>query len=78
LRYPYLHAFLAELINSSRLTKEHDLELVAVGVVVNKVCEFLIGLVILKWNVDGYLRLQVHAVVLNCLQLFRLATYLLE
>jgi len=47
------HALCTELVNTFRLTHEHDLELVTLGVVVDELGKALVDGVILAGNVDG-------------------------
>jgi len=59
------HTLLTELIDTLRLAHEHDLELVAVGEVVDVVAERHIDLVLLDGDVDSDAALQVDDVLLK-------------
>ena len=64
-----VNALLSELVNTLRLTHEHDLQLLSVGVVVDVLGKRLVDGVALDGNVDGNSRLQVDDVGLEGLHL---------
>ena len=55
----------SELVNTLRLTHEHDLQFTALRIVVDILSQFLVSDVILDWNVDGNPLLQVNNVLLE-------------
>jgi len=58
-----LDSLAAELVDTLTLTHEHDLQLLAVGVVVDVLSNALVDLVVLDWNVHSNTRFQVNDVV---------------
>ena len=71
--YPY--ALCAELVHSLRLTHEHDLELLSVGVVVDVLSQLLVKCIVLDWDIHGDASLQIDDVLA---QLFDLVVGLIK
>jgi len=55
----------SEFVDTFRLSEEHDLQLLAVGVVIDVLRQFLVGLVALLWDVDGNSGLEIDDVALE-------------
>lgn len=76
------HTLAAELVNALRLTHEHDLELLAVRVVIDVLRDLFVDLVVLHRNVHGDARLQIDDVVAQhfnlSLQVVHIALSLLQ
>ncbi len=52
----------AEFVDTLSRAHEHDLEFLAVRIVVDILCKFLVDHVILDWNVDSDSRLEIDNV----------------
>ena len=63
------HPLGAKLVDTFRLPHEHDLKLGPLRVVVDELCQLLVNLVFLNWDVDGNPLLQVDHVLLEGLDL---------
>ena len=59
----------SELVDSLRLTHEHDLEFRSLWVVVDELGQLLVSKVFLHWNVNSDSLLQVNDVLLESLNL---------
>ena len=59
----------AELVDALCLAHEHQLQLVAIWVVVDELCHLLVDLITLDWHVDGNSCFQVDDVVFESLSL---------
>ncbi len=68
----------AELVDTFGLAHEHDLQLLAVGVVIDVLRQLLVDLVVLHWNVDGDARLQVDDVLAQRVNLSLVILHLLQ
>ena len=53
----------AELVGALTLPHEHQLKLITIWVVVDKLCNAAIDCIIFDWHVDGYTGFQVDNVV---------------
>jgi len=61
------NALCSELVDALGFTHEHDLELLAVGVVVDVLSKALVNSIVLHGDVDGNARLKVDDVLLESL-----------
>ena len=68
----------SELVDSLRLTHEHDLEFRSLWVVVDELGQLLVSKVLLHWNVNSDSLLQVNDVLLKSLNLHLSVFKLLE
>ena len=66
----------SELIDTLRLTDEHNLELVSIGIVVDKVSQSTVNSIVFDWDVYSDFGFQIHAIDLKSLDLVSLITNL--
>lgn len=74
----HVDSFCTELVNALAFSHEHYLQLLALGVVVDVLCEFLVDLIVLDGDVDCDTRLQVDNVGFECINFTFTVLQLLE
>ena len=62
----HVYSFRAKGVSSIALTHEHNLQLVSVWVVIDKLSHLVVDLITLNWHVDSYSSLEINDVVSKC------------